>query len=152
MSAHTRTQSPDRPVAIAEAELNHPHTATTLRTLKRLVGCYLGISVLTLVAIVLLRNHTADVNSAVWIRGGIVAATSVLMLTFATRAARGSRDAYLRLRIGSAVMTVAIAVIVSLPGLIPLWMKIEQGVCGLILIGVVIVANGKHLRSLFAAR
>lgn len=29
-------------------------------------------------------------------------------------------------------------------------MKIEQGVCGLILLGVVAVANGRHLRAAFA--
>jgi hypothetical protein len=28
----------------------------------------------------------------------------------------------------------------------------EQGVCGLILLGVVVTVNGKHLRSLFAVR
>jgi hypothetical protein len=48
-------------------------------------------------------------------------------------------------------MTVAIAVIVALPGLIPLWMKVEQSVCGLLLLGVVVTVNGRHVRSLFAA-
>jgi hypothetical protein len=49
-------------------------------------------------------------------------------------------------------MLVAIAVIIALPGTFPLWMKIEQGVCGLLLLGVVLVVNGKHLRSAFATR
>jgi hypothetical protein len=42
---------------------------------------------------------------------------------------------------------VAIAAIISVPGKFPLWMKVEQGVCGLLLIGVVVVVNGGHLRS-----
>ena len=136
----------------SKVDTNHPLTLQAFRSTKRLVGCYLGISALTLVAIALLRNHTSDVNSAVWTRGIIVVATAMLMFSFVLRAARGARRAYLRLRIASAVMVAAIAVIISLPGFIPLWMKIEQGGCGLILIGVVVVVNGKHLRSLFATK
>ena len=54
-------------------------------------------------------------------------------------------------------MMVAIAFIIALPGTFPLWMKIEQGACGLLLIGllligVVAIANGKHMQSLFAAK
>jgi len=127
-----------------------PRNMTAFRNAKRLVGAYAGISALTLVLIALLRNHSSLVNSAVWTRGSIVAGTSLLMLSFTIRAARGARMAYLRLRIASAIMLVAIAVIISLPGSFPVWMKVEQAVCGLILIGVVSLVNGKRLRSLFA--
>lgn len=125
--------------------------ATSLRAVLTLVGCYLGLSVLTLVAAFLLRHHPSIVTDAVWIRGTIVLASALLMGALASRAARGSRRAYLRLRIASAAMVVAIAVIVSLPGLFPVWMRIEQGVCGLLLLGVVVLANGRRLRSAFAA-
>ncbi len=119
--------------------------------MKVLVGGYLGISVLTLVGVVLLRGNSAVVNSAVWSRGIIVVASALLMTTFAARAARGHSRAYLRLRLVSAIMVIAIAVLIALPGTFPLWMKIEQGICGLLLIGVVVLINGKHLRSAFAA-
>jgi len=46
-------------------------------------------------------------------------------------------------------MLVAIVVIIALPGTFPLWMKFEQGVCGLLLLGVALIVNGKHLRSVF---
>jgi hypothetical protein len=137
---------------LTQEHLNHPRSLTAFRSMKLLVGGYLAISVLALVAIVLLRNNTAAVNDAVWTRGTIVVASALLTFVCAVRAARGSRRAYLRLRIISAVMLVAIAVIIALPGTFPLWMRIEQGVCGLVLIGVVVVVNGQHLRSLFAAR
>jgi len=39
-----------------------------------------------------------------------------------------------------------------LPGTFPLWMKVEQGVCGFLLLGVIGIVNGQHLRSLFAGR
>jgi hypothetical protein len=132
--------------------LDHQNTRTALRGVRLLVGGYVTISVLTLVAVVLLRNHPAIVTSAVWIRGTIVVATSLLMASFVVRAANGSRRAFLRLRIASAVMVVAIAVIIAVPGAFPVWMKIEQGVCGLLLVGVVVVVNGRNLRSLFAAK
>lgn len=130
---------------------NHPRTRTSLRTVKALVAGYLGISVLTWVAIVLLRNDLAIVNSAVWVRGTVVVLSALLTTAFALHAARGSRRAFLRLRIVSAVMVVAIAGIIAVPGTFPLWMKIEQGVCGLLLIGVIVMVNGRHLRSAFAA-
>jgi hypothetical protein len=50
------------------------------------------------------------------------------------------RRAYLRLRIVSTVMLVAIAVILAIPGDFPLWLKVEQAICGLLLLGVVIKA------------
>ena len=52
----------------------------------------------------------------------------------------------------SAALVVAIAVIIALPGSFPLWMKAEQGLAGLLMIGVAVLVNRSHLRSLFAAR
>jgi hypothetical protein len=132
--------------------MNDTRTVAAFRSVRRLAGAYVAISVLTLVAIVLMRHDAALVNPAVWIRASIVAASSMLMAAFVRAAARGSARAYLRLRLVSAIMVVAIVVIVSLPGTFPVWLKIEQGVCGLILIGVVAIVNGPHLRSLFAGR
>jgi hypothetical protein len=127
-----------------------PEARAAFRTVKLLVGGYLLLSVAAFAAIVLLRDHRSLVNDAVWVRGTIVALTSLLMFSFATRAARGSRGAFLRLRIASAVMVVAIIVIISLPGTFPLWLRLEQSVCGLLLLCVVVLVNGRHLRSLFA--
>ncbi|MGH2481412.1 MAG: hypothetical protein ACRDHW_17295 [Ktedonobacteraceae bacterium] len=138
--------------SIAAERLDQLRSQATFRSVKLLVGCYLGLSVLTLVAIFLLRNNTAIVTSPVWVRGTIVTASALLTALFAVQMARGSRSGYLRLRIVSAVMLVAIVTIIMLPGLFPLWMKIEQGACGLLLLAVVVVVNSKHLRSEFAAR
>lgn len=114
-----------------------------------LTASYLALSVLTFVAIILLRHHPSMVNDAVWVRATIVVLSAALTFTFAVRAAAGSRGAYRRLRIFSAVMVVAIAVIIALPGLFPVWLKVEQGVCGVLLAGVAILANGRQLRMLF---
>lgn len=50
------------------------------------------------------------------------------------------------------VMVAAIVVILALLGTFPAWMTIEQGACGVILLGVVLLVNGPQLRSTFAAR
>ena len=50
-------------------DLTHAHTANAFRTIRRLVLAYLAVSVAALVAIVLMRDDAAEVNSAVWTRG-----------------------------------------------------------------------------------
>jgi hypothetical protein len=132
-----------------------PRTAQdlrALRSLKLLTGAYLALSWLTMAAVFLLRHHSSMVSDVVWVRGTIVAVASVLSFVLAVRTAKGSRGAYRRLRIFSAVMVVAVVVIVSLPGFIPPWMKVEQGACGLLLLGVVLIAGGRRVRALFASR
>lgn len=123
-----------------------------LRRVLLLAGGYATLSVLTLIAIVVFRNDHAMVTDAVWVRATIVVASSLLTFAFARSAARGSRKGFLRLRIVSAVMLVAIAVIVVLPGLFPLWLRVEQSVCGVLLLGITVLVNGRRLRSRFAAR
>jgi hypothetical protein len=121
------------------------------RRVTVLVGIYLTISVLTILAAIAYRDDPTVVNTAVWIRASIVVIAAALMFRFAIGAARGNARAYLRLRIVSAIMVVAIAVILAIPGDFPLWMKIEQAVCGAILLAVVVLANRTRLRSVFAA-
>lgn len=137
--------------SLIEARLNHPRNQRTLRSVMALIYCYLGISVLTIVAIIPLHNAAID-PASVWVRGIIVILHAGFMLAFAARMARGSRVGYNLLRLSSAGMVVAIAVILALPDDFPLWFKIEQGVCGLLLLGVLVLVNGKRLRSAFATK
>jgi hypothetical protein len=136
----------------APAPLTGSAARGALRRVIVLVAVYLTISVLTLVAAIVLRNDTGLVNAAVWIRGSIVAITAALMLRFAVGASRGDSRHFLRLRIVSAIMVVAIvAILVLIPGDFPLWMKLEQATCGVVLLAVVILANRRRTRSAFAA-
>jgi hypothetical protein len=102
-----------------------------MKTTRILVAAYLTVSVLTLVAVFLMRHHAGLVNTAVWIRTAIVAGSAALMMSFVLR------GAWTRLRIVSTVMLVAIAVILAVPGDFPAWLKVEQAFCGLLLVGVV---------------
>jgi hypothetical protein len=74
-----------------EEHQTRPRTQKAFHSTELLVGGYLPISVLTLVGVVLLRNHATVVNSAVWTHGTIVAASALLLFTFTVRAAGGSR-------------------------------------------------------------
>ncbi|MGK5547853.1 hypothetical protein ACSNOH_24390 [Streptomyces sp. URMC 127] len=132
--------------------LNHPRVQRSLRSARLLIGCYVALSVCTLIAVVLLRDHHDIVNAAVWTRASIVVAASLLMAWFAARTARGHSRSYLRLRLSSAAMVIAIAVIVALPGAFPAWLKAEQAACGVLLLGVVLTLNGRHVRSVFTSR
>jgi hypothetical protein len=146
---NSRTPHPAAVSAEDPRHPQHPRRTAAFRTVRLLVGGYLGISVLTLAAIVLLRHHPTLVNSAVRIRGTIVVASALLMYLSALRAAHGSPRAYRRLRIISGVMVLAIAAIITLPGTFPLWMKAEQAACGLLLIAVAAIVNSKPVRTSF---
>ena len=76
MNSPPVTNEPRKP----EEPPDQPKTRTALHGTELLVSGYVGISVLTLVAIVLLSNHAAVVNPAVWIRGSVAVATALLML------------------------------------------------------------------------
>ncbi|MCX5384085.1 hypothetical protein [Streptomyces sp. NBC_00083] len=136
---------------VSPAHLDHPRGLAAFRVTKLLVGTHLGLSVLTLIAVTLLRDDPAQVSPAVWVRTTIVVASALVTYICAVRAADGSRPAYRRLRIISAVMTAAIVAIIALRGTFPVWFKAEQAVCGALLIALLALINGKHLRSLFAS-
>ena len=127
-----------------------PTPAAALRGPKRLVAGYAAVAIATLAAIIALRNDPDLVTDAVWVRGSIVVLSSLVMFAFAAGAARGKRRAFLRLRLTSTAMTIAIAVLVALPGLFPLWMRLDQAVCGVILLAVAVTVNRKRLRDLFS--
>lgn len=133
-----------------EEHLNHPRTLAAFRNVKVLVGGYLVISLLTLAAIILLRNNAAIAPASVWVRGFIVILHARITLAFAARMARGSRVGYTLLRLSSVAMLVAIAVILAIPGDFPLWFKIDQGICGVLLLGVIIILLNKQVHSVFA--
>jgi len=117
------------------------------RAVRWLVGGYLVLSTLTVAAIIALSVIAPDlVNPQAWVRGIIVAATSVLTSVFASRAAKGSQRALLRLRIAVAVILIAVGAVLFFLSL-PLWMIIEQGACGALLLATAIIIFGKGRRS-----
>ena len=120
---------------------NGAHAVITpaFRTVRWLVGAYLALSCLTVVAVIVLSIVAPSfVTIQAWVRSIIIAATSVLTYLFAVRAARGDERALLRLRIVVTILLVAvILVLFFLP--LPLWMVVEQAVCGALLLATAII-------------
>jgi hypothetical protein len=125
-------------------------TDTAFQPIKLLVACYVGLALLGLGTAVLLRDHPGLVNTAVWVRDGIVLVTSALTYLVTERAARGSRAAFTRLRIISVAVPVAIVALIALPDPFPVWMKVQQGLCALAVAGAAVLVNRRALREHFA--
>jgi hypothetical protein len=107
---------------------------TSSTAVRWLVGAYLALSVLTVGAIIILSIVAPSlINPQAWVRGIIVAGTSVLTFIFASRAASGNPRALLRLRIIVAVILVAIVGVLFFVRL-PTWMIVEQVTCGALLV------------------
>src|SRR4051812_5614313 len=121
-----------------------------LRGARWLLVGYTVLSVLAVGVLVVLRGDAAVATDAAWVRASIVLVSSLLTLLFAAQAAGGSPRGYLRLRLVTTVMLVAIIVIVAIPGAFPVWLRVEQAVCGLLLAGVVLLVNRAPVRALFA--
>ncbi|MFI5906359.1 hypothetical protein [Dactylosporangium sp. NPDC051541] len=107
------------------------------RTPRLFAAGYLALSLAALLFAYALRHHPALVTDAVWVRGTIVVASAAVCNILALR---GDTR---RLRVIAIVMCVAIAVVVSIPGLFPAWMRVEQFLCGLLLLGVVLTLPRK---------
>jgi presenilin-like A22 family membrane protease len=116
-----------------------PASKAPLRAARLLIGGYVALSVLTVAAVITLsRLAPHQANPQAWVRSIFVAATSLLTLRFVVLAAQGKPRALLRLRIVVSILVVAvIAVLFFVP--LPLWMVMEQCVCGLLLAGTAVV-------------
>jgi len=122
-----------------------------LRTVVKLLAAFLVISLGTVAAAVLMRHHPALVTPAVWIRTPLVATSAAVLLLFARRAATGHRASFRRLRLISMVVLAAIVVVVAWPGAFPTWLRVEQAVCGVVMLSVVIRTNLRSVRSAMEA-
>jgi hypothetical protein len=85
-----------------------------------------------------------------WGRSCAVFVTSIVAYWLLTRAARGARWAYVRIRIISIVMPLAIVGVDLIPGLCPGWFAAMQAVCALAILPVAFVVNGPTVRAGFA--
>jgi len=64
---------------------------------------------------------------------------------------RVHRGSFRRLRIISMVVLAAIIAVVARPGAFPVWLRVEQAVCGVFMLSVVVRTNLRVVRSSMAA-
>jgi hypothetical protein len=118
-----------------------------LNTVVKLLSAFLIVSTATVVAVALMRHNPALVTTAVWVRTPLVAASAAMLLLFARRAAAGHRGSFRRLRIISMVVLAAIIGVVAWPGAFPVWLRVEQAVCGVFMLSVVVRTNIRVVRT-----
>lgn len=104
-----------------------------LRLARTVVLAYAALSVLTVVALAILSKAApSQVDAHAWVRGVIIAATSLLLIRFAAGALAGDARMLLRLRIVVAILLVAVVAVLFFLSL-PAWMVIEQAACAVLL-------------------
>jgi len=124
-----------------------PRTRAALRRVRQILSVYLAVGVAALAMIIVTRDSNPEVYAAgIW---RLVGGTAIFV--FAGTAARGLRSAFTRARIVSGLATVTVLPVLIVPGRFPTWLRFEQGCSGLIMLGVVLIVNGRHLRSVFVA-
>lgn len=124
-------------------------TRAAFRPILILLTAFLSVSVAMEAALIVQSASGGDVATAVWIRCSLVLGSAVVLLLIARSAARGSRSSWLRLAIIAPVVVVAVIVIVSIPGFLPDWVRIEQAVCGALVLPAAILAALPRTRALF---
>lgn len=120
------------------------------RPMLLLLAGFLVVSAAMIAVIVAMSVGGASVDTAIWIRCSLVLASALVLLAIAAAAVRGSRASWIRLRIISPIVVVAVIVIVSIPGFLPDWVRVEQAVCGLLVLPVAIIANLPRTGSHFS--
>ncbi|KPC62258.1 hypothetical protein [Streptomyces chattanoogensis] len=133
----------------AAGHLHQPHTQRAFGAVKKCVAGYgaLGVAVLLVDVILSVKGH--KVSSFMWGRTGGVLASAVVAYWLTGLAARGSRSAYLRVRIMSVVAPLAIVAIDSIPGALPPWFVAMQIAGALVLAPAAFLTNGSGLRAAF---
>jgi len=122
---------------------------TALRPVLILLAGFLVVSAAMEVVLIVLSMTKGAVDSAIWSRCSLVLASSIVLLRFAVGAARGARRSWFRVRIIIPIVVIAVVAVVSIPGFLPDWVRVEQGVCGALVLGVAILVNLPRARALF---
>jgi hypothetical protein len=118
-------------------------------SIKTLAAAYLAAAAATLAFVALERDDAGIVDADVWTHAIMAFGFALLLVDFANRAAQGSRRAYLRLRISSVVIAAFSGILVVTPGLLPTWMKVEQGMCALVLAAVALLAHSPAANAFY---
>lgn len=137
---------------IPTAAVHDTARRAAIRPALVLLSSFVALSAAMVVFLAVLTAVGIGVDVAIWVRCSVVLGSAVVLLIFGIGAARGSRNALLRLRIVAPIVVVAVVVIVSIPGFLPDWVRIEQAVCGALVLPVAIIANLPRTRALYPAK
>ncbi|MCT9090247.1 hypothetical protein N4G70_15410 [Streptomyces sp. ASQP_92] len=118
-------------------------------TTKLIIKAYGTLSAAVLIAVVVRAFTGHTVTSFMWGRSAAVLASAAVIYWLTALAARGKRWAYVRVRIVSFVVPVAIVAVDVIPGTLPVWFIGLQAICALTLAATAFVVNGSGPRAAF---
>ena len=152
------------------APRQHVPMDSALRLVIILMFINLGLSVLTSILVLIMHNsvidyqlaHTslppgADVDllrntlqSTLWVRHVTSVLVSALYIWRAFALRRGSRGAYLRLYYIAIVGILGIAYLIFVSTQYPVWMRVEQVLQAIVLVGLLVAVSRPAVRNRFA--
>ncbi|MGI5491317.1 hypothetical protein [Microtetraspora malaysiensis] len=135
--------------AAEAAHLAPPRTRRAFGKTKILVAAYGALSAAVLITVVALAVTGHTVTSFMWGRSAGVLASAAVTYWLTVLASRGARWAYLRVRIVSIIMPLAIIGVDMIPGICPAWFAVMQAACALAIAGAAFIVNGSGLRAAF---
>ncbi|MEU7859579.1 hypothetical protein [Nonomuraea sp. NPDC049141] len=141
-------ETPNRTTAEV-GHVNHPHTQQAFGKVKRFVAAYGALSVAVLIVVVVLSVLGREVTSFMWGRTGGMFASAVVTYWLTVLASRGAQWAYVRVRIISVIVPIAIVAIDGIPGALPLWFVAMQVAGALALVPAAFIVNRSELRAAF---
>ncbi|GAB3398761.1 hypothetical protein [Amycolatopsis echigonensis] len=118
--------------------IERPTDRDRLVLAKGFVAAYGVVSAVVLGAIAARALSGGEVSSFMWIRSGVVVVSAAVSWWLVSAAARGSRAAYLRMRLIAIVAPVAIVGVDLIPGACPLWFLLAQTGCAVVLAGAAV--------------
>ncbi|MGE7186505.1 hypothetical protein ACQKKK_21800 [Peribacillus sp. NPDC006672] len=109
---------------------------------------FFAMSILLLVLDFIFRDN---INGYVWLRSGGLAILSLVYIGFGFKLKERKRSAYIRVMIISIAGAFGIyALAIGGGDVYPLWMRLEQGIQGLLLIMIIIILTRPKNRIYFA--
>ncbi|MFT4234646.1 MAG: hypothetical protein QM607_06580 [Microbacterium sp.] len=126
-----------------------PRVRTTWMAILTLLALSLLLGTSTLViAFVLWRGSTTE-PFMVWVRGTVVLGLTAGLVYFVWRAMAGFWWAYSRMRLFVFIFPVVSLILVSIPGLYPTWMRVEQVAFAVLILAVGILLWSPWMRSAY---
>ncbi|MGV9777759.1 hypothetical protein [Streptosporangium sp. NPDC003464] len=141
-------ETPSRTIT-ETGHVDHPHTRRAFGKVRKLVAAYGAFSVAVLVVVVILSVTGREVTSFMWGRAGGMFASAAVTYWLTVRASRGARWAYVRVRVISVIVPIAIIAVDSIPGALPPWFVAMQIAGALTLVPAAFVVNRSQLRAAF---
>ncbi|MCP2168826.1 hypothetical protein LX83_005704 [Goodfellowiella coeruleoviolacea] len=117
--------------------------------MRKFVTAYGVVGVAVFVVVVALAVAGHEVTSFMWGRAGGMLGSAAAAYWFTVLAARGARWAYVRVRIISVVVPIAIIAISGIPGALPPWFVAVQIAGALALVPAAVIVNRSEMRAAF---